>query len=347
MSGTSKLEKAGAAIKPLESSNGWITWERKVKETIRINGFGDLLRKSPPTQKIDEATDDFEERKEEWEDRQEQMVAFIHSRLTFLPYKLVREEKAISQIMDKLEKAYKPVGSAVFQDLDRKYTTLTLGDCSSVADFAHKLRELHEELLQLDKSIQIGTPNLINKFLTGLGDDYRNFLSIFYQSNRLLPERSGDQVTKAAVTYEEAVMAAEQEELSQKQQTPSVALAGVRQRPYCQHCHKPGHIKDKCFHLHPELRAEVIERSKKRRLETSMQRTPTAGSSQQEENAALAFLQSIASTNNTPINKFLLAGIQLRHPQVVGVVTQRMNLSTAFILDSGAFNHVVCSKDYF
>lgn len=85
--------------------------------------------------------------------------------------------------MDKLYQEYKPAGSAIFQDLDRRYTTLTLGDCTDIGDFAKQLRELHEELLQLDETVQIGNPNLINKFLMGLGDDYQSFLSIFYQSN--------------------------------------------------------------------------------------------------------------------------------------------------------------------
>ncbi|XP_057505543.1 uncharacterized protein LOC130788863 [Actinidia eriantha] len=37
-------------------------------------------------------------------------------------------------------------------------------------------------------------------------------------------------------------------------QTAFVAPFGTR--PYCQHCHKPGHLIDRCFVLHPELKSQ-------------------------------------------------------------------------------------------
>ncbi|KAL6884453.1 hypothetical protein GGI43DRAFT_419483 [Trichoderma evansii] len=155
MSELFKIGKIAAVIKPLESLNGWIVWERKVLEAIKMNGFGDLLlkNKGSPQKEATESDADFTVGHGDWEDRQEQMVAFVHSRLAFLPHKLVKDETVLATIMDKLRTRYKPVGSAVFQDLDRKYSTLTLAECTSVADYTQQLRTAHKELLQLDNSV--------------------------------------------------------------------------------------------------------------------------------------------------------------------------------------------------
>jgi hypothetical protein len=84
-----------------------------------------------------------------------------------------------------LEKRFKPKGSAVFQELDRRYTSLALDQCSGVMNFAERLREAQSELLQLDETCKIGAPQFINMFLTGLGPEYEVFLTAFYQKSQL------------------------------------------------------------------------------------------------------------------------------------------------------------------
>ncbi|KAH7394706.1 hypothetical protein BKA66DRAFT_381829, partial [Pyrenochaeta sp. MPI-SDFR-AT-0127] len=63
------------------------------------------------------------------------------------------------------------------------------------------------------ETCKISEPHFVNRFLTGLGDNYNVFLASFYQNNRLIPERDAQNViTKDAVTFDEAVIAAEKAE---------------------------------------------------------------------------------------------------------------------------------------
>ena len=124
----------------------------------------------------------------------------------------------------KLQKRFRPTGSAVFQQLDRRYHELSLIECKGVSDFAEKLREARTELLELDPTCEIGEPQFVNKFLTGLGSSFDVFLTSFYQTHSLIPKRDEkNEVVEKAATFEEAVMAAEKEEQSQKNREEKTA----------------------------------------------------------------------------------------------------------------------------
>jgi hypothetical protein len=61
----------------------------------------------------------------------------------------VKEETNLEKVFAKLQKRFRPTGSAVFQQLDRRYHELSLDECKGVSDFAEKLREARTELLDL------------------------------------------------------------------------------------------------------------------------------------------------------------------------------------------------------
>ena len=112
-----------------------------------------------------------------------------------------------------------------------------------------KLREARTELLELD---EIGEPQFVNKFLTGLGSNFDVFLTSFYQTHSLIPKRDEkNEVVEKAATFEEAVMAAEKEEQSQKnreEKTAYVVHGGGDGRrtaevPWCTHCQKRFHTR--------------------------------------------------------------------------------------------------------
>ena len=108
---------------------------------------------------------------------------------------------------------------------------MSLDECKGVSDFAEKLREARTELLELDATCEIGEPQFVNKFLTGLGSNFDVFLTSFYQTHSLIPKRDEKiEVVEKAATFEEAVMAAEKEEQSQKtgkRRPPTWYMAGA------------------------------------------------------------------------------------------------------------------------
>ncbi|KAG5991391.1 hypothetical protein E4U52_003737 [Claviceps spartinae] len=60
------------------------------------------------------------------------------------------EEKVIAYFHE-LEKRYRPTGSAVLQQLRRRYAKIKLDDCRDVADYADQLQKARADLMALKK----------------------------------------------------------------------------------------------------------------------------------------------------------------------------------------------------
>ncbi|KAF2866028.1 hypothetical protein BDV95DRAFT_651666, partial [Massariosphaeria phaeospora] len=94
-------------------------------------------------------------------------------------------------------------------------------------------------------------PHLVNRFLTSLGPEFATFLSAFYQVNSLIPERNNEgAITRKAVTFDTAVMAAEKEEQSQQlidaAPAPVALAANFGGNKLCTHCRGTTHKKHNC-----------------------------------------------------------------------------------------------------
>ncbi|KAM4060916.1 reverse transcriptase (RNA-dependent DNA polymerase) [Hirsutella rhossiliensis] len=359
--------------------------EREIRDLLTVAGYGDLLpggRKAvQPAQRDEESENVFEDRLEIWLDRQTRVKAVLCNRLSFLAREDVKHLETAAQILQAIEARYKPSGSACFQELDKKYMDLTLDVCTDVMDFAEKLRQARSELLELDVSCQIGEPQFISKFLTGLGPAYEVFLTAFYQQHNLLPKRDlAGAVKRPAVSFEEAIAAAEHEEQSQKQRgaTAGQALAMTRRDrdvPVCTHCKRKGHTVDKCFRVHPELKADFdkrhAERLKKKQDHRGRQEPTTSSTTPSitDIQTALAYLQGQANDQpqsqsqalaNLAMPRFTFpCTIHLAPPGAanpVGVrddldpaalAAQHTLLSQIHILDTGASQHIFCRRGKF
>ncbi|KAG7423459.1 Retrovirus-related Pol polyprotein from transposon TNT [Fusarium oxysporum f. sp. raphani] len=337
-----------ANIPKLESTAGWINWSREMKDHLTMSGYGDLFKrnKDKPTGTSAATV----EKIDNWLSKQERACGAVLNRLGYNAREQVKDKETVTEIFSELEKRFKPKGSAVFQELDRRYNSLTLDQCSGVMNFAERLREAQSELLQLDETCKIGTPQFINKFLTGLGPEYEVFLTAFYQNHNLLPERgSNGEVTKPAVTFEIALTAAEQEEMNiqqrEKTKTQQTALlAGTRGlrkdrvTQTCDHCNKPGHNKAGCFGLHPDLLEEFRRKRALRseRRETKLERRKENSSSLQpdeDHTAAIAFL------NTAFLSLQPQFGLAASEPSKL--------LERIHVLDSGASSHTFCHRRNF
>jgi hypothetical protein len=235
-------------IAKLESSAGWTKFNREIRDFLTMNGFGDLLgrNKAMPEEQGTHRSNTFEQKKEAWLDKQERACAAARSRLGYNAREEVKDKAVLDQLLLGLEKRFRPTGSAIFQQLDRRYHDLMLAECRGVSDFAEQLQEARNELLELDETCLIGEPHFVNKFLSGLGPSFDIFLTSFYQTHSLIPERDDKkEIATKAVTFETAVMAAEKEEQSQKVREEKLAYLAkgggsgdAKEVPWCSHCDK-------------------------------------------------------------------------------------------------------------
>ncbi|KAF1984975.1 hypothetical protein K402DRAFT_298410, partial [Aulographum hederae CBS 113979] len=59
-------------------------------------------------------------------------------------------------VLNKLKTRYKPTGSAIFQELNRRYHELTFTNCTGINHFASQLRKARAEFLELDSDCARG-----------------------------------------------------------------------------------------------------------------------------------------------------------------------------------------------
>ena len=344
--GTGGLDK----IKKLESTTGWIEFIKQISLYLSMNGYGDLLKrnaKRPEQGALSERA--YETKLDTWLDKQERACSIIRSRLGYNATREVKEIENADKILTKLQKRFRPTGSAVYQCLERRYQEVTLDTCTGVMNYAEKLREARTEIIELDPDCMISEISLVSKFLTGLGPDYDIFLTSFHQKHSLLPERDEkNEITKAAVTFDEAIQAAEREEQNMKgREDNKTALLAISQNTQkttkgCEYCHKLYHTKDRCWDLHPELKRKYHnekygERKRKRSDSNSKENKKLKGKSDEpmEENEIEPLVGLSYSISDS---------IEAIHLMAADI---DINLTATFFLDSGCSHHSGCRKEDF
>lgn len=241
-------------------------------------GFGDLLtRQATSSLQGDLTVEAWNTKKDLWTKKQERACAAIQNCLGYNTRSAIEDLTTVSTILAKVKTRFRPTGSTVFSSLDRRYQKLTLFDCENVMASAEKLRQARNELLELDANCKIGDPHFVRKFLSGLGPRFDIFLTTFNQTHSLIPLASADdQVEVRAVTFDEAVMAADKEEKRmtavEDQSNKTVAFVSNLTRPtdnkvtvtvpYYTHYKKNYHTVNNCWDLHPELRRAANKKRK-------------------------------------------------------------------------------------
>jgi hypothetical protein len=202
----------------------------------------------------------------------------------------------------------------------------------------------------------IGEPHLVNKFLTGLGSNYDVFLTSFYQTYPLIPVRDEEEeVTIEAVTFEEAVMAAEREEQSQKVREEKTAFLAKRneetkENPKCSHCNKAFHTKETCWVLHPELKKAHDDRKKKRAFQKKNlnKRKEKANSSEEDtEESEDPTLGANLAWKFSDDNNIDLGGLGGIGVLMASQDTPSTALQDVYVVDTGCSQHSSCRKEDF
>lgn len=135
-------------------------------------------------------------------------------------------------------------------------------------DYAKKLWKVKNKLFELNLSYKIGRSYFVHRFLSRLGTGYEIFFATFSQIHSLIKTTAADGITAvAAITLDEAVMAAKKEKQRMKyQEKPKSAYirTGTKTNPdqvtfnvpYFTHCHKNYYTANNCWALHPDLKKQ-------------------------------------------------------------------------------------------
>ncbi|KAJ6201941.1 hypothetical protein J3E72DRAFT_146218, partial [Bipolaris maydis] len=288
------------SITPLEGPNDWIRWERQITEFLGFSGYGRYLAGGAdadgPRVYAEEAPKDRLARQELWEQNQDKALWAIKSRCGTNAKATVEKETSVAAAFSKLRARYRPTGSAVFQSLHQTYKQLTLDSCNqSISEYAERLRTAKVDLEALDTDCKVPQPFFVDQFLSGLTNEYTTFLATFHQTHSLITQRDdkGNVITKA-VTFDEAVMAAERFEQGLKaigqKEIALVARVTPRRRGPCSHCGHRGHHDTACFLKHPHLR-ERWEKSDRGKQFLAKRARRVEKPDEQPESASVAYQQ--------------------------------------------------------
>ncbi|KAG7423163.1 hypothetical protein Forpi1262_v015729 [Fusarium oxysporum f. sp. raphani] len=331
------LVGSSGTIPKLEQTSQWLTWKREMLDLLDMCGYGDLLTRNaqPPTEGNDLAT-----QIEAWRSRQDRACGAIRSRLGYNARVFTTGILTAQGMISHLETRYRPVGSAIFQELDRRFQELTLDSC-----------------FKMDDICQIGEPHFVNKFLCGLGPDYEAFLTAFNQNHNILPIRDPNNrniILKEAVTFESAIFAASQEEDRQRGATARIAHRAMvaRGTPCCGNCGRKGHDKSTCWKLHPELRRERskagYERRQRKMQNREKDREKTTDELESATYATPAYLQPdqarLALWQSDFQGHLGLIGSSFG-PSGLQASLQARALERIHVLDSGASSHIFCRHE--
>ncbi|KID91872.1 hypothetical protein MGU_00783 [Metarhizium guizhouense ARSEF 977] len=152
-----------------------------------------------------------------------------------------------------LYKLNQPTSIAHILKCYREINELTPKDCEDVTDLSDKLTTRVNRYMKIDKALIITEGHKILIFLTALGDKYDSFRERWIESNSIIekdgkPPASYKSVVEAAMLHEITLKERERKRTTDEQHTAMIARSENR----CTHCHRTGHIIDKCWVNYPE-----------------------------------------------------------------------------------------------
>ncbi|KAK9439706.1 Integrase, catalytic core [Metarhizium brunneum] len=333
-------------ITKLESPDQYIEWNRQITDFLSTHNYGRLFNalKEPPVKLQSDTEREYANVLERWEEKQDNACNCVRATLGYNAREIVKPTtdkpfNRLHEVLETIEENYKPTGSANYQEMDRNYHELSLENCEGVMNFASKLQEANNQLLAINSTLGYNTPQLVNKFLIGLGDNFSAFRTTFYQTHQLIPEMDKKgKIKTPGVSWGTTIREAQHFEKNQKaEEQAKVSLLAMKRRQddreKCNYCKRLGHGEDRCWKLHPELRPKrprTNDRQKASELSSQdKQKEEIAGIPAESEIGTLFARLSLATTPSSKVQRTL------------------ESLSKTDIFDSGTSQHTFMSKENF
>ena len=106
----------------------------------------------------------------------------------------------------------------LYGELIRHLDSLSLENCKDVAEYTRKFQEIDFKLKSLHSDAALPEPYLIYRYLTGLGDAYQTFVTVYLQIHNLC----GD--NKVSLTQVELAATIEEQLIRSRQEKSRVAM---------------------------------------------------------------------------------------------------------------------------
>ena len=201
--------------------------------------------------------------------------------------------ETLKQCLTPLQKNYKPKGSGLYTELVRQLHSITISSERGVRQYEKDFRKVNAEIADLDNSLVLPEPYLIQLFLMGSGEVFEVFVTTYTQTHVLYGPRAAkfDEVSYAAVNEELRILSAKDGGLamfaarSAKGKSKVTGNSSDGDREISLPCKIAGrkyrHSTVKCWTEFPHLKPEKFmtdEEKKKKAQNAAINSTPSSSS---------------------------------------------------------------------
>lgn len=345
----------------------WSTWRSRIINKIILCGYGVTVstgKRTPIRRVAITDTDDtpdvtaeseeaFQTRLENWTEKQLGAYALVKEYCGLIARTLLETAESINEpiytaIDVRLRAEFELAGSGRYQELCHNFTNLTLAKCANISEYSANFTQLHDEMVTIHVHLSLPEPFLVQAYLGGLGDSFKEFITAFNLQHSLVPTAING-VIQTAVSLPVARRKVE-EHASRLQSDSNVALYNRQRRgtttdvPVCKHCNK--RHKGTCWTVDPSKAPKAwIERnaatesanpSKKRKSTDDAVFGDTKTEGDQQHNVILTggSEEALYFTSHDTTREYM-------------AIHRGINLYDCFILDSGATGSLIGRKDLF
>ena len=179
MSDPAKIAGAFKEVAKLKDSLGYITWEREMTERLELTRLISWVTTvtTLPTQTDSLQGEALEKAKAVYEDGHSVTCAVIKMRTEGTNWHAIKNIKNAKDMWDTLRSKNQPKGSGYLTGALRRFSSLTLSQCSDPNEYCNQFQDRFNELQNFQGTVVIDDNVLIWMFHEGLGPDYKAYVN--------------------------------------------------------------------------------------------------------------------------------------------------------------------------
>ena len=221
----------------LRGPSNYTVWKSKMEMVLVRERLWSIVceRRTKPESSAKAQTD--------YDNDAERATATIFLYLSDTAERYVRDLRDPVAVWAKLKEVFSTVGFTARYNMWKTLFRITIGYNTDVVEYLDKVRSVAITLRE--SGAEVSDEILVTVALQGLGEKFDTLIAVITHS-------------EVPPTFD-ALTTLLTEEVARKGATEEATAFAVRARDrggvgVCWHCQKPGHKRDRCFELHPELR---------------------------------------------------------------------------------------------
>lgn len=231
-------------------------WKIRIQHLLNLKGLEDFIVNDPPTKS---------EELEAWRKKDGKAQATIGLTLSDDMLENIRDVKSAKDMWNSIKNVFERHTLLNKLSARRKFYTAALSENEPILKFSNRIRQLASTLKNMN--VAITESEMAMAFLNGLPDEYHSLITALDSIDSDGRELSWDHV-KSRVLQEEQRISTRSMEAQAKSEAAALVAANTppvtsctncqrrpppRQRPFCHHCKRHGHVESKCYIKHPHL----------------------------------------------------------------------------------------------